>query len=137
MVFVWFGSQGNISLIKWVKNYFLPIFCKKLCIIQCLTELFSDTEFGDFFFKLKLQIFHRHHDFIYLWPLLWGEMRRDRWSPQWGLGTDSRCFQSTVPLHRSRFLHLRAGQQWGAGSCAVWTLQTDLSISAASSLLHS
>ena len=38
--------------------------------------------------------------------------------------------------HRSRFLHLRAGQPWGVGSPAFWSLQADLSVSAPSSLLH-
>ena len=82
MVFVWFWHQGNISLIKWVKNYFLSIVYKKLCIIHANSSSVFDRilqwhwVWGFFFFLLKIQFLHGHHDFSFLWLLLWGEMRR-------------------------------------------------------------
>ena len=142
MVFVWFWHQGNISLIKWVKNYFLSIVCKKLCIIHANSSSVFDRILQwhwvwGFFFFIKNSISSWTSWLqLSLAPALRRDGEERPRSSQWGLGTDSRCFQSTVPLPRSRVLHLRAGQRRGAGSCAVWILHTDLSVSAPSSLLH-
>ena len=113
MVFVWFGSQGNISLIKWVKNYFLPIFCKKLCIIQCLTELFSDTEFG-YFFLIKTSVF-----FIdIMTSALSGPCSEERWGET--AGAHSEVWGQTAGASRALCLCTEVGSCiWQLGSSEV------------------
>ena len=70
-----------------------------------------------------------------------GRCSEERWGgatpePTVRFGDRQQVLPEHCAPHRSRFLHLRAGQQRGAGSCAFWSLQTDLSVSAPSSLLH-